>query len=87
MARALVRSIITGVREAMSVSSSTRLAPWATPTTRPTRPRSFITGLPTSTPFSEPLSARRVLANGPRLSATTRAATIGIGGSVRRPSS
>ncbi len=43
---ALVRATSTGVRLSTSVSSRTRLAPSATPTTRPTRPCSLITGLP-----------------------------------------
>ena len=87
MARALVRSIITGVREATSVSSSTRLTPSVTPTTRPTRPFSLMTGLPGLMPASLPALARRALANGPRLSETIRADAIRIGGSVFRPSS
>ena len=86
MARALVRLIITGVRDAMSVSNSTRLAELVTPATRPTRPRSLTTGLPTVTPRERPVSAMRALAKGPRLSATTRAATIGIGGLSFSPS-
>ncbi len=86
MARASVRSTRIGVRLATSVSSRTRLAPWATPITRPTSPRSFITGLPTSTPFSLPASARRVSAKGPRLSRMTRAEAMGIGGLVLKPS-
>jgi hypothetical protein len=75
MARALVRSIITGVREAMSVSSSTRLAPFETPTIRPTKPRSRSEPgyRPGDAASREPASAKRVLANGPRLSVTTRA--------------
>ena len=63
-----------------------RLAPRVTPMTRPTRPLSLITGLPGWMFFSTPALARRVLAKGPRLSVTVRAATIGIGGSVFRPS-
>ena len=87
MARALVRSIITGVREAMSVSRSTRLTPSVTPITRPTRPFSLMTGLPAFTPRSLPALASRVLAKAPRESVTIRAAAIGIGGSVFSPRS
>ncbi len=86
MARASVRSISTGVRLATSESRSTRLAPWATPITRPTRPRSFMTGLPTSMPFSLPASARRVSAKGPCESRITWAEAMGIGGLVLNPS-
>ncbi len=86
MARALVRSMITGVRLATSVSISTRLTPGPTPETRPTSPFSLITGLPGWTPRSAPTLASRELANGPRLSTTIRAPSIGIGGSVFRPS-
>jgi len=62
MARARVLWIITGVREAASVSIRTRLTRGETPITRPTSPFSLSTGCPTFTPRSAPALTRRVLA-------------------------
>ena len=82
----MVRAISTGVRLSTSVSSMIRETPCATPVTRPTKPCSLSTGLPSITPCAEPASAMRVLAKGPRASSTVWADTIGMGGSVLTPS-
>ena len=63
-----------------------RLTFGETPTMRPTRPCSLMTGLPTLAPLAEPTSNRRAREKGPRVSVIERAVSMATGGSGRMPS-